>query len=205
MSKIINAKWRIDWNSWYMRVIGSEELWRLLSRVQSTIISNWTELERMITERSNLIKDIDFFIEQATIWEIENGIYLCLKKNFKKSKKYTESVKWIEPDMLIFIIESHRICKVIELKDWDNFDTKKSLWEKEHLEKFATLFWAKIPFVTEYYICSFHQNNKEKIFQGFKKVFSYEHILTWRELCNILGIDYNEIIRNKKKRYRRKF
>lgn len=50
-----------------MRVIGSDKLGQLLSRVQSTVISNGTELERLIVERSNLIENIDIFIERATI------------------------------------------------------------------------------------------------------------------------------------------
>lgn len=194
MSKIINAKWRNDGNSGYARVIWNQKLWKLISRIQSAVISNGTELEKMIIERSQLIHNIDIFIRNAEIGIVQNGVYLCLKKIFKKSEKYAHLVKWMEPDMLVFIVESRRICKIIELKDGDNFDTKKSKWEKENLEKFANLFGAKIPFSTEYYICSFNQNDKEKIFHGFKWVFAYENILTGRELCKILKIDYDEIV-----------
>lgn len=195
MSKISNALGRKDGNSGYTRVVGNAELGQLLSRVQATVISNGNELERLITQRCNLIENIDVFIEDTTRGNnVQNGVYLCLKKTFKKSKKYAESVKGIEPDMLIFIVESYRVCKVIELKDGDAFDTKKSQGEKEHLEKFATLFGAKIPFVTDYYICSFNQNDKNLIMAGFKGVFSLEHILTGKELCQILGISYQEIL-----------
>ena len=195
MSKISNALGRKDGNSGYTRVVGNAELGQLLSRVQATVISNGNELERLITQRCNLIENIDVFIEDTTRGNnVQNGVYLCLKKTFKKSKKYAESVKGIEPDMLIFIVESYRVCKVIELKDGDAFDPKKSQGEKEHLEKFATLFGAKIPFVTDYYICSFNQNDKKLIMAGFKGVFSLEHILTGKELCQILGISYQEIL-----------
>lgn len=194
MSKIINAKWRRDDNSGYVRVIWSQKLWKLISRVQSTVISNGTELERMICERSNLIENIDVFIKNATIWNVKNWVFLCLKKIFKKSEKYAHFVKWIEPDIIIFIVEDDRICKIIELKEGDNFDTKKAQKEKESLEKFATIFGSKIPFATEYYICSFNQEDKDLIYKWFKEKFSYEHILTWRELCEILKIDYDEII-----------
>lgn len=199
MSKIRNALGRKDGNSGYSRVLGNNDLGQLLSRVQATVISNGTELERLITERCNLIEEIDEFIRLSTIGEMENGVYLCLKKVFKKSKKYASAVKGIEPDMLIFIVENERVCKIIELKDGDAFDTKKSQGEKEHLEKFTTLFGSKIPFVTDYYICSFNQNDKNIIYLGFKGVFSLEHILTGKELCNILKIDYQEIIDIRKK------
>lgn len=193
MSKIRNADGRKDGNSGYTRVVGNAELGQLLSRVQATVISNGTELERLITERSTLIQDIDDFIEKTSINETENGVYLCLKKTFKKSAKYAKSVEGIEPDLLIFIVEKNRVCKVIELKDGDSFDTKKSQSEKEHLEKFATIFGAKIPFITDYFICSFNQDDKNLIFTGFKGCFDLEHILTGRELCEILRINYDEI------------
>lgn len=199
MSKIRNAKGRIDGNSGYTRVLGCEQLGNLLSKVQATVISNGTELERLIVARCNLIDDIDEFIKNATMGKIENNVYLCLKKTFKKSQNYANDVKGIEPDMLIFIVEDWRVCKVIELKDGDSFDTKKSQGEKDHLEKFSTKFGAKIPFVTEYYICSFNQDDKEAIKIGFKNVFDLEHILTGKELCDILKIDYQEIVEIRKK------
>lgn len=198
MSKIKDARGRKDGNSGYTRVIGNNELGQLLSRVQATVISNGTELERMIVERCTLIDDIDVFIKNATFNKVENGVYLCLKKTFKKSKQYSKGVEKIEPDMLIFLVQDHRICKVIELKDGDAFDTKKSQGEKDHLEKFANTFGAKIPFVIEYYICSFNQNDKEAIKIGFKNIFDYENILTGRELCEILNISYDEIIEIRK-------
>ena len=199
MSKISNAKGRKDGNSGYTRVIGNESLGQLLSKVQATVISNGSELERMIAAQSNLVEDIESFIEDAIQNKIENGVYLCLKKVFKKSKKYTKGVESIEPDMLIFVAQENRICKVIELKDGDAFDTKKSAKEKENLEKFATIFGAKIPFTTDYFICSFNQDSKEAIRIGFKNVFDYENILTGRELCKILNIDYDNIINTRKR------
>ncbi|MBZ7977802.1 restriction endonuclease [Campylobacter sp. RM12654] len=199
MSKIINAKGRVDGNSGYARVIGNEELGKLLSRVQSTVISNGSELERLLISRSQCIQNIDEFIKNATENKISNGTYLCLKKTFKKSTKYSKGVEKIEPDMMIFVVQEHRVCKIIELKDGDVFDTKKSAKEKENLEKFAMIFGVKIPFVTEYYICSFNQNDKEKIKLGFKGVFDLENIMTGKELCDILNINYDEIINIRKK------
>lgn len=194
MSKISQAKGRKDGNSGYARVVGNAQLGQLLSKVQATVISNGTELERLITERCTLVPDIDQFIDDVTIGKINNGIYLCLKRVFKQSQKYANGVAKIEPDMIIFIVESHRVCKIIELKDGDMFDTKKSEAEKNNLEKFATIFGAKIPFVTDYYICSFNQQDKNAIMVGFKGVFSLDHILTGQELCEILKISYQEIL-----------
>lgn len=194
--KIRNAKGRKDGNSGYTRVFGIDDLGKLISKVQSTVISNGAELERIILTSSNQIENLNDFINDVTYGNNEDGVFVCSKKVLKKSKY---ACAGIEPDLLIFIVERKRICKVIELKDGDTFDTKKSQGEKEYLETFSTSFGAKIPFVTEYYICSFNQLDKEAIKQGFKNTFDVEHIMTGKELCDILNIDYDEIVINRKK------
>ncbi len=199
MSKIVNAKGRTDGDSGYTRVLGNEELGQLISKVQSTVISNGSELERIILGKSNIINDLNNFIDDATDGKISDGVYVCPKRNYAKSKYliYDNEKKKIEPDLLIFVVERRRICKVVELKDGDAFDTKKSAVERTHLEEFIQKFGAKIPFVTEYYICCFNQNNKDIIYTGFKGCFTKEHILTGRELCEILKISYDEIIKKR--------
>ena len=198
MSKIENSKGRKDGNSGYGRVLGNTELGRLLSRVQATVISNGTELERMLAVRCRQIEDIDRFIDDATAAKVEDGTYICLKKVFKKSTKYKPGQspfgKHVEPDMLVFVVEAYRLCKVLEIKDGDMFDTKKSEAEKQNLEWFSTVFGSKIPFATDYYICSFNQEDKNRIREGFKNIFDLDHIMTGKELCTLLGIDYAEII-----------
>ncbi|MBE3023017.1 restriction endonuclease [Campylobacter sp. 7477a] len=201
MSKIVDAKGRNiekDGESGYTRVIGNSALGHLLSRVQATVISNGNELERIITDRCKSISDIDSFIDSVSARQINAGVFLCTKTALKQTKKYT-MVKGIEPDMLIFIVSDFNICKVIELKDGDTFDTKKVKGEKDNLIKFVERFGSKIPFATDYYICCFNQDNKEIIKIGMKNEFELEHILTGRELCEILSIDYEEIIQKRKR------
>lgn len=192
--KIRNANGRTDGSSGYTRVLGNAELGQLISRVQSTVISNGTELERIIVSLTNTIPDLEVFIDNVTEGLQDDGVYLCQKKTLKKSRY---AIAGIEPDLLVFIVERRRVCKVIELKDGDNFDTKKSASEREHLERFSTLFGARIPFVTEFYICSFNQENKELIEIGFKHKFEPEHIMTGRELCDVLHINYDEIVNSR--------
>ncbi len=83
----------------------------------------------------------------------------------------------------------------MELKDGDTFDTKKSLAEKEMLQLFVNHLAPKIPFRTKFYICCFNQLNKEKIVTGFKNVFIIDEVMTGKELCDILGIDYGAIVK----------
>jgi len=195
--KICNAQGRKDGKySGYTRVLGNESLGKLISKIQSTVISNGNELERIILSMTNNINNLEKFIDDVTEGKKEDGVFVCTKKVLKSSRY---SMPGIEPDLLIFIVQKKRICKVIELKDGDNFDTKKAQGEKEHLEEFSIRFGAQIPFVTDYYICSFNQLNKELIKEGFKNKFSLEHIMTGKELCDTLKISYEEIIQNRKK------
>lgn len=198
--KIRDMKGRTDNNSGYKRVFDNEELGSLISKIQATVISNGSELERIILSKSTTISNLETFIEDAEAGTQANGTYICSKRVVQKSKKYSVKIngKGIEPDLLIFIVEQHRICKVIELKDGDTFDTKKSLGERNNLETFKKEFGSKIPFTTSFYICSFNQNDKKIIKEGFKNIFNEDEILTGEELCEILNINYTEIINQRK-------
>lgn len=198
--KIKDMKGRTDNNSGYKRVFDNEKLGNLISKIQATVISNGSELERIILSKSTTISNLEEFIENAEAGTLHNGTYVCSKKVVQKSKKYSVKIndKGIEPDLLIFIVEKHRICNVIELKDGDTFDTKKSQSEKNNLETFKKEFGSKIPFTTSFYICSFNQSDKKIIKEGFKNIFNEDEILTGEELCKILNINYIEIITQRK-------
>ena len=55
--KIRNARGRQDGNSGYIRLFNNSKLGSLLSKAQATVISNGNELERIILEKTNNIKD----------------------------------------------------------------------------------------------------------------------------------------------------
>lgn len=195
MAKICNAKVNSS-SGGYNRVFNNDELGRLMAKVQSTVISNGNELEKIILSKTQNIIDLDIYIEAVTNGDISNGTYVCTKRILKKSRFKLDGN---EPDLLIFIVQQRRICKIIELKDGDSFDTKKAYGEQEHLENFNLHIGAKIPFVSDYFVCCFNQTSKEEIVKGFKNAFSIEHVMTGKELCEILGISYEEIIEERKK------
>ncbi|MCM1260777.1 MAG: hypothetical protein NC182_06565 [Prevotella sp.] len=195
MAKICNAKVNTS-SGGYNRVFDNKEIGQLMAKVQSTVISNGNELEKIILSKTNNILDLEEFIENVTIGVKPNGTYVCTKRILKKSKYKLDGN---EPDLLIFIIQQRRICKIIELKDGDSFDTKKASGEHEHLEAFSLHFGAKIPFVVDYYICCFNQLSKEAIVTGFKNQFSLDHVMTGKELCEILEISYEDILEERKK------
>lgn len=195
MAKICNAKVNTS-SGGYNRVFDNNELGRLMAKVQSTVISNGNELEKIILSKTQNITDLDTYIEKVTNGEVPNGTYVCTKRILKKSSYKLDGN---EPDLLIFLVQQKRVCKIIELKDGDSFDTKKASGEQEHLERFNLHIGAKIPFVSDYFVCCFNQTSKEEIVKGFKNAFDINHVMTGIELCEILGISYNEIIEERKK------
>lgn len=195
MAKICNAKVNTS-SGGYNRVFDNNELGRLMAKVQSTVISNGNELEKIILSKTQNITDLDTYIEKVTNGEVPNGTYVCTKRILKKSSYKLDGN---EPDLLIFLVQQKRVCKIIELKDGDSFDTKKASGEQEHLERFNLHIGAKIPFVSDYFVCCFNQTSKEEIVKGFKNAFDINHVMTGIELCEILGISYDEIIEERKK------
>lgn len=189
--KIANMKGRSK-GSGYNRLFNDASFGELLSKAQAAVISNGSELERLILARTQNIDNLDTFISEIEM-SLHNvdGVYVCTKTTLRKSQY---SIPKIEPDLLIFIIEKKRICKIIELKDGDTFDTKKAEAERQHLQEFSKEFGSRVPFATEYFICCFNQPDKNYIYHGFKLKFDISHIMTGEELCDLLRINYNEIV-----------
>lgn len=191
MAKIRNANPKQS-SGGFERAVGNKEMAAILTKAQSTVITNGTELEKIISEKAVLITDLDDFIEKSDKGEVANGSYLCTKSVVKKSKYRMDKH---EPDFIAFTIETGKnLCYVVELKDGDSFDTKKALAEKESLRLFVNHLAPQIPFRTRFYICCFNQNDKDRIIAGFKHAFNDKEIMTGKEFSNILGIDYERIV-----------
>lgn len=196
MAKIKNASPKNS-SGGYERVLGNKALAKIVQKIQSTVISNGNELEKIIQEMATtLIDDLDVFIDSCKHKQAKNGTYLCPKKVAKKSNY---GVKNKEPDLIIFSLsEGEDICYVIELKDGHVFDTKKVHGEKENLDIYVKSIASEIPFLAQSYICCFNMLDKEQILIGMKHEFDENEVMTGKELCDILGIDY-ELIINKRK------
>lgn len=177
----------------FERLVGNKEMAAIFTKAQSTVISNGTELEKIISAKARTVSDLDKFIDDCDRGCIEAGTYLCTKKVVKLSSYKLEKH---EPDFIAFSVsKSKNICYVVELKDGDAFDTKKSSAEKEMLQLFVNHLAPKIPFRTKSFICCFNQSDKEKIVTGFKGVFTINEVMTGAEFCGILGIDYDAIVK----------
>lgn len=180
----------------YERLVGNIDMASIFMKAQSTVITNGTELEKIISERAQTVDDLDEFITSCDNNTVSDGTYLCTKKVVKASRYKLDKH---EPDFIAFTVNrAKNLCYVVELKDGDAFDTKKSQAEKEMLQLFENHLAPKIPFRTKFYICCFNQSDKDKIVAGFKNVFAKEEVMTGREFCDILGVDYDAIVQLRK-------
>lgn len=195
MAKIKNANPKKSGGG-YERLVGNRAMADIFTKAQSTVISNGTELEKIISNSAELINNLDEFIDACDNGMISDGSYLCTKKVIKTSKYKLEQH---EPDFVAFTLnKAKNLCYVVELKDGDAFDTKKSSAEKKMLQAFVNHLAPLIPFRTKYFICCFNQLDKSKIVTGFKNTFTIDEVMTGKEFCDILGIDYNKILELRK-------
>jgi hypothetical protein len=178
----------------YTRVFNNEQLGALISRIHAASISSGIELEALILAKSDL-----FLVQTAEEMEslLTNGekfdkkTYLIPKKVVKNSPKFKFKH---EPDYLILKKETKTLY-ITELKDGDNFDTKKSAGEAESLRQFKNHIAENVPYKTLILVCSFNQTDKKKILQGFKNKIKPEEAFTGQEFCELIGIDYQAIVK----------
>lgn len=197
MAKISNSNPKNS-SGGYLRLVENNTLADIFTKAQSTVITNGSELEKILLSKADIqkqnIKDLNAFLDDFNNDLIQTNSYICSKKILKKSKL---NLKGTEPDFLIFNVRQHQRnneCYVIELKDGDSFDTKKSTSEKNNLSKFVTYIAPKISFKIKFFICCFNQSSKEQIVNGFKSKFTIDEVMTGREFCNLLNINYDEIV-----------
>ncbi len=195
MALFRDAQGRKDGGSGYARAFGDPGLGQLLSRVQATVISSGSELEKMISEQVSPVMELDKFLEYEIM---PDGVFLVTKKVIKASK--TIESHGSEPDFLIFKRrENRQHCHIIELKDGDTFDTKKAQAEHRSLHSFVHRNAPNIQFKISVHFVAFNQGDKTAIVIGFKNKVPERECMTGREFCDLLEISYEEIL-NKRKR-----
>ena len=178
----------------YHRIFGIPALGDLMSRVQSTVISAGTELERIIISKVDSIQDLDEFLQREVM---PDGVFIAPKKQVKKCKtlQFPEG----EPDFMIFKRRGGKqSCHVVELKDGHVFDTKKVVGEREALQAFISQNAPRMRYVVTGHFCCFNQDSVEAILTGFKNRIGEDQAMTGRQFCELLEIDYEEIVNARK-------
>ncbi|CAG8449490.1 17230_t:CDS:2 [Racocetra fulgida] len=171
----------------YARVFDNGQLGALISRVQSASISSGIELEGLIIEKSDLflVQTVEEMESLLTNGEkFDKKTYLIPKKVVKNSPKFRFKY---EPDYLILKKETKTLY-ITELKDGDNFDTKKSSGEAESLRQFKNHISENVPYKTLILVCCFNQTDKKKIIKGFKNKIKPEEAFTGQEFCELIEL-----------------
>ena len=190
MAKIADTKGRADENSGYVRLLGIKAVGLLISRLHATVIRTGNELERLLEDAtpSNLKTTLPQAIRSA-----RSAAAASLQVVFSPKIRKRGSSHGITGDIVIFDHRGNSI-RVIEVKDGDTFDTKKASGELESMHQSASALEQETGYIAAIYLCSFNQPSKEAIVMGAKGRFSPEQVMTGRELCAILGIDYDVFV-----------
>jgi hypothetical protein len=173
----------------FTRIFGNEQIGLLFSKVQAAVIRSGFELETVIW---NIIPD-----EQKTTLDALNESGNFQRPRFqvvlKPSRPDPENPKRsVEADFLVVDNQAKRFM-LVEVKEGHVFDTKKADGELSSLKNITGWLAQEYAFKTHYYLCSFNQVSKEAIVAGAKKRFTIDHVLTGRELCELIGISFEEI------------
>lgn len=179
----------------YRRAFDQIGLAQLLSRVQSLIIANGNELERLIPDlcQDKLIHDLSTFLGNQIGPE---GVHVATKKTIKQAGLAGDG---IEPDLMVFCrTETEQRCHIVELKDGYEYDTKASAKEIENLKRFAdlnrdALAWYQV----EWHICGFNAPTTEDVVNGFKRKITAQEAWTGADLCGLLGLDWQAIVQQR--------
>lgn len=181
----------------FARIFGNERMAKLLSRVQSAVIRSGFELERMIEDAvpEEVVTTLDALSEITQ----DVGDKPPIQIVFGPARPDPDlSGKFIEADLLI-VDNLNRLFKVIEVKDGYVFDTKKSDGELVSLRNITSWLAQEFPYRAQYFLCAFNQNDRDEIVRGTKRRFTADHVLTGRELCEQIGIDYDELCQRRQK------
>ena len=195
MARIRHAKGRADGNSGYVRLLGDVQLGQLISRLHSTVISAGRELEKIIQDSVKPIDDLDQFLEVEIM---RDGVFLAHKSALKRSQILQTS--GAEPDFVIFKRRNNKQrCHVIELKDGDAFDTKKSAGERNSMHSFVEKNAQHLQFKVDIHVVAFNQDSRHAIYDGFKRKIPLRECMTGREFCELLEIDYDKIVEQRQR------
>ena len=139
---IINKKNRIEEEKGYYQIFGDPEISVFITQIHSTSIRNGNELQTIIHEEVKLKKLISpTFVDVLDLIKDGEDFYATAlsvsKEFFKKANVPLEGKEKSTIDAILF---KNGIIYIIEYKDGDALDTKKSKGEIESLENMSNVF-----------------------------------------------------------------
>ncbi len=200
MARIEDSKGRDDDNSGYTRLLGLPELGQLLSRIHATVIRNGNELESVLAQRCPH--------RSTGLADLLHGALRLLEQPvevfFGEALHVGPADHQITADVVI-LSHGERRVRVIEIKEGDLFDTKKADGELGSLRPLATLLGQRLGYRPSFHLCCFNQEDKSISVRGLKGRFDEDQVMTGRELCTLLGVDYDAVRREREDDIRANF
>lgn len=184
----------------YTRVLGNEDLGALISRLQSTVISSGNALEAFIYQeiisQDKFIKTISNLTTLDS--EINSGINLLSIDHLKEKDFLPKKNNSLKKQDFYIVDYSNNIFYLVELKEGDTFDTKKSSGEWSALNIAEQFYSSRLSnFNIVKIFVSFTSITKQQVFIGAKKIIPLENCMTGHEFCDLLGISFNKIMSEK--------
>jgi hypothetical protein len=170
--------------SGYERLTGNKKLGQLLSRCHATVISAGNELERVLENKLTGRNDVAI------------GNLNKEKRVFKNLKE--DSIGKKHDIKIDTFFEKNDEIILVELKDGDTFDTKKAAGEIESLNIVKKYLENKGKKVSVRF-CSFNARDHEQIEKGAKGLLEKGMAMTGKELCEMLELDFDKIVEERKK------
>lgn len=210
---------KVKSTSGFIEKLFGDSIAKVVTKVLSNVISNGTAVEKLISEAIKNTVECVYEIKTRSCYDelmdkfkscrindetfaISDAVYLIHKNVFEDIKHNNRK---IQPDLLSIIVKNGRITfYIIEEKTGDNFDTKKSSAEKEHLTIFAeqvgqlnvALNVASGIDIKYFIVPFFSEKSKDKLSKsGFKGHFTEDEILKRSELSEVFGIDFDDIVK----------
>lgn len=173
----------------YERLFGNASLGLLFSKVQSTVIRSGFELEKLLQQVVPL--EMQTTLEALAVESSDKRPDVQVV--FKPAKPDPDNPsKFIQADLLIADNVNRRFS-LIEIKEGHLFDTKKADGELFSLKNITSWLAQEFAYRTHYYLCAFNYENKDAIVLGLKRRFPINHVMTGRELCEALNLDYDYV------------
>ena len=194
MALIRNAKPKTV-SGGYERLFGNADLGELMSKVQSAVIASGNELHMLISKLTENIDDLDAFLHQEIMPE---GVMVAPRRQIKRCA--TLQFRGKEPSFMVFRRRGNKQrCYLIELNDGHVFDTTKASAERQVLHGFIEQNARHIRYEFSAHFCAFNQKSRDDIWQGFKRKISINEAMTGPEFCELLKINYDEIVKFRQK------
>ena len=171
------------------RIFGNEQIGLVFSQFQAAVIRSGFELETMLHQA--IPQELWTTLDDLSDGSRDSHSLPPTQVVFKPSRPDPDNPKKsIEADFLIVDNVGRRFM-LVEVKEGYVFDTKKADGELASLRNITSWLAQEFAYKTQYFLCSFNQDSKDVIVQGTKKRFSLDHVLTGRELCEKISVDYD--------------